>query len=224
MKNLNGIMIRVNLQEGYTEKLTTFLSNEEYECVFMVKHEGKLKDNPHYHIGMITQATIQTVRARLKQSLETQGNKLYSMKKWDKDKKFIQYCLHECDTMDEVRSAVKINKNYSGIWYSEATLEQLLQASKVIQDNIKANSPHKVMIEVYNTIDWELVRSDRDIFKFIMRAYIDRGDWLPNRYQIERYMNYIKVMRAQILDKTSGDGNAQERFLDGLYDNYFLRY
>ncbi len=65
--------------------------------------------------------------------------------------------------------------------------------------------------------------SDVILFKYIMRAYISRGDWLPNHHQILRYMNYLRVMRAQILDHTTGNQNHQEEFLDQLYKNYFLR-
>lgn len=162
------------------------------------------------------------MRARLKKALDTQGNKSYSMKKWDTDKKFIQYCLHECDDMEDVQRTVLVNTKYGNTWYDDETLEHLMKASKVIQDNIKANSPHKVMIEVYHTIDWDECRGDRDIFKFIMRAYIDRGDYLPNKYQTDRYMNYIKVMRAQILDSKEVQPIHQERFLDDLYENYYL--
>lgn len=219
----NGIMIRVNLLEGYSQKVNDFLQDEDYECKFVVRHDGQHKDNPHLHIAILTKITIQTMRARLKKALECQGNKSYSMKKWDTDKRFIQYCLKECDDMEDVRRTVLVNDKYGNIWYDEEQLEHMMKASKVIQDNIKANSPHKVMIEVYQTIDWEECRGDRDIFKFIMRAYIERGDYLPNKYQMDRYMNYIKVMRAQILDSQTDDKNHQERFLDDLYENYYLR-
>lgn len=219
-----GIIIRVNLQEGYSALINSFLEDEDFECKFVIRHAGKHKDNPHLHISLITNLSIPTTRARLKKCLNTQGNKQYSMKKWNLDKKFIQYCLHECTTMEEVRSSITHNTKYGGsTWWDEPTLQQLLKQNLVIQTNIKANQPHKVMVDIYNTIDWEMHISDVILFKYIMRAYISRGDWLPNHHQILRYMNYLRVMRAQILDNTTGNQNHQEEFLDQLYKNYFLR-
>lgn len=54
----NGIMIRVNLQEGYTAKVNDFLDDEDYDCKFVIRHEGKHKDNPHLHIAILTKITI----------------------------------------------------------------------------------------------------------------------------------------------------------------------
>ncbi len=221
---ITGICIRVNLQEGYSDLINQFLKDDDFDCVFAIRHNGKNNDNPHLHIAITTKLTIPTTRARLKKSLNCTGNKQYGMKKWDLDKKFIQYCLHECTEMDEVHAVITHNRKYgNSIWWDDQILKTLLKQHLVIATNIKANQPHKVMVDIYNTIDWDTCYTDSTLFKYIMRAYISRGDWLPNYHQVSRYMNYLKVMRAQILDNTTGNKNHQEEFLDQLYRNYFLR-
>lgn len=220
----NLLMVRLNIQEGFTA-LTQRIPQDlfqagELDAIFVIKHMGKNKDNPHYHIALTTSLTSQTLRARLKIYFGIKGNGAFSLKKWDGDPKFIQYCLHECKTMEDVQANLMMN-TYK--FYTPSVLEQMLQNSADIQDNLRKNTPKKIMIEIYNTLSPDRGYTNQCLFRAIMKYYIARGDWLPNKFQAERYINYLRVMINEREDAKRGNTQGVDRFIDELYENYFLR-
>lgn len=223
MYSMNHISIRLNQVEGFRQKMLDFFSGEDYECVFIISHQGKHKDNPHWHLAVITKCTIQTLRARLHAAVGCKGNKQVSMKKWDGKRKYIQYCLHECKTIDEVNDTIEVNRNYAGQWWTDDELKEMLRLTTVITDNIIQNRPKKVMIEIFERLDMSRGYTDQCLFREIMRYYIDKGDWLPNKHQAERYINYLKMMIAEVRDQVRDDTQNMDYFIDRLYENYFLR-
>ncbi len=45
---LTGIVIRVNLQEGYSELINQFLQDDDFDCVFAIRHKVKTMTIPTY--------------------------------------------------------------------------------------------------------------------------------------------------------------------------------
>lgn len=219
---MNHISIRLNQCEGFLQKMKDFFQDEDYHAVFCISHQGKNKDNPHWHLGVITKITIQTLRARLKTAVGCVGNKQVSMKKWDGKRKYIQYCLHECLTMEDVQDTIVMNKNYSGQWYSDDELQEMLNLSRAIKNNIIENRPKKVMVEIFEGLDMSRGYTDQCLFREVLKYYISKGDWLPNKHQAERYLNYLKMMIAEVKDQGREDTQNVDYFIDNLYEKYFL--
>ncbi|WP_445775542.1 hypothetical protein, partial [Shewanella sp.] len=110
---LHSLAIRLTLREGYTE-LTNKIDTDvfapgELESIFIIKHLGKHQDNPHFHFAVVSSLSTQTLRARLKKYYNCKGNETLSIKKWDGQDKYLQYCLHECTTVDEVNRDILQN-------------------------------------------------------------------------------------------------------------------
>jgi len=192
----------------------------ELQEIFIIKHMGKNQDNPHFHMALKSTLTTQTLRARLKKYYTCKGNETLSVKKWDGKDKFIQYCLHECKTLQEVNDNLLLNTMPS---VGQEELGELLKKHLTMSLIIKENRPKKVMIEIYEKLDMNRGYTDQCLFQEIMRYYIAKGDWLPNKFQAERYLNYLKMMIAEYRDSTRDDSMNMDYFIKRLYENYFLR-
>ncbi|WP_445775543.1 hypothetical protein, partial [Shewanella sp.] len=134
--------------------------------------------------------------------------------------KYLQYCLHECTTVDEVNRDILQNTFPS---LTQDRLALLLQNHQAIAIVIKEGAPRKVMTELFEKLDLTRGYTDQSLFRIILRYYIDKGDWIPNKFQAERYLHYLKVMLAQHSDLARGDTQSVDRFIDNLYEKYFLR-
>lgn len=80
-----GVFIRLNEHEGYEQHLKKcFHDKEEYTHILGVKHRGSRGENPHWHILISTQQSIDAVRKRIKLFFkEGKGNAHCSIVPWD---------------------------------------------------------------------------------------------------------------------------------------------
>lgn len=91
-----GYCIRVDAIEGYLEKIKALEYVTDYQSIISVKHMGKEKTNPHYHLVIKTNVKQQTLRVRMKKVFsEGKGNGHLSVKVWDGDDKAVSYLFHE---------------------------------------------------------------------------------------------------------------------------------
>jgi len=203
----NKFFVRINLYDGYESKIKEFYSDREsYPKVFIGFHIGKTGENPHYHVVHTTDKpiTISTMRKRFKQVFtQGKGNGHISVVNTDNEVKTIGYIYHED------RKLVPLICH----GYTDQELQDAQESNAEIQDEIKSKSPMKILEQVYEKLQarpctqtytdhYGQIRYRKrwhheEIFNAIMDAYNEKGDWMPNRFQMERYIMKIQQMLNQ---------------------------
>lgn len=217
------LAIRLNMFEGYEEKLNFFSPGETFESVFGIRHQGKNKNNPHIHFAVECWTTEQTLRARIGKIFDfAKGNKNHSVKQWDGDDTYIQYTFKELKDYNQLSDVLVINSRTGG-FLAHGDLEKLHQRSRLVAEEIKENTPTKICLKIAEQIiESEIRISDFEIFRQICLYLMTKGKFLPNKFQAERWIIQVKVCIAQIKDGRSGGTKSQEDVISNLYENYFL--
>lgn len=65
----NGFCVRVQAIDGYASKILSLVLVKDYESIVSMKHVGKTKSNPHYHLVIKTQVKDQAFRVRMKKNI-----------------------------------------------------------------------------------------------------------------------------------------------------------
>ncbi|WP_445772280.1 hypothetical protein [Rheinheimera sp.] len=217
------LAIRLNMFEGYEEKLSFFTPGETFESVYGIRHQGKAKNNPHIHFAVESWVSEQTLRARIAKIFDNQkGNKNLSVKHWDGDETYIQYTLKELKDYAHLSEVLVVNSRTGG-FLAVGTLEQLHARSRLVANEIKENTPTKICLKIAEQIiESEIRITDFEIFRQICIYLMTKGKFLPNKFQSERWIIQVKVCIAQIRDGRSGGTKSQEDVISQLYHNYFL--
>lgn len=91
-----GFCMRVDMLEGYGDKIKALEMNADYKAVVAVKHHGSTKENPHYHLVVRTEVHMQAFRVRMRKIFDQgKGNGHMSIKSWDGNNDAISYMFHE---------------------------------------------------------------------------------------------------------------------------------
>lgn len=219
------LAIRLNQFEGYEEKLASFFTpGETFDAVYGIKHMGKTSKNPHWHFAVEAWYGKDTIRARIAKEFDKEkGNKNHSVKEWNGDDTYIQYTLKELKDYENIDDVLVCNSRTGGFLMT-GILEKLHARSQMIVEEIKENTPAKICARIADMmLESDIRVTDYEIFRLICKYLMNRGKFLPNRFQAERWILQVKVCIAQIKDaKTEGEKN-QEWLIEGLYKDYFLR-
>lgn len=197
--------LRLNEYDGYYDQLCTMFDDDLFKWVCVVHHTGKKKENPHYHAVF---KTIGITKKQLQDLIVTRftkakGNKNYSLVLSDGSVKTKSYLFHE-DT------PVEYSKNLT-----PEELEEFQVVNLQIQNEVKENTPNKIIDRVYQALQPQRYPPRPEIvFACIMKDLMSRGEWIPNKFQMERWINRIRAQFAI-------DTGTQDQFIRILYAEMF---
>lgn len=107
----NNYHLRLNEYPGYSQILQDLKNQDRFPLFLTIRHEGKLKENPHFHIVLQTLQKTATLRTFLKSKFTLgTGNGHMSLKCWDGKDQLIQYMFHEHDC--ELITQVGVSTEY----------------------------------------------------------------------------------------------------------------
>ncbi|WP_445779404.1 hypothetical protein [Shewanella sp.] len=214
---MNTYSLRLDEKQDYKDLI---LQMEEMGQMFVVKHQGKKKNNPHFHFAIQTDVKKDAYRKRLKKIFtKGSGNGHMSLKDWDGEMLYIQYLTHECKDINELKDNILINT----IGYDDATLVDLLARSRNIVDGMTANNPVNVVQKIIVRLTEEKVFKPTPslIFHMIMEWYgKQEGKWYPNRFQMDNYIMYILGQMSRIADAPSGGNDEWTAFKERMWYKY----
>lgn len=95
----SGYFVRIDEHEAYAEIIKNLSEiHPDFHRIFAMRHVGKFKENPHFHLVITTVIKLQTFRVRMKKLFtKGTGNGHMSIKVWDGDEKALSYLFHEED-------------------------------------------------------------------------------------------------------------------------------
>lgn len=203
MSTSNKFCVRINLYDGYESKIKEFYSDQEaYPKVFIGFHIGKSGENPHYHIVHTVDKSVthSAMRKRFKTVFTLgKGNGHISIKEWDGKIDAIAYIYHE--DMQLIPTLIH--------GFTDEEIVKAKDINSEHQATIKGGSPTKMLEQVYEklmakpippAINYmgEMVPRKRwgheELFDAILDWYKAKGDWMPNRFQLVRYIMKLQTM------------------------------
>lgn len=204
--------IRLKRCENYDQLLQETFYAKRFSKVLGVTHTGKNENNPHYHIMVDTDYTQQALRKHL-QTIFTlgKGNGHISIKIFDGARKGYSYVFHEHE-----RSGfeVVLNRGFTG-----GELEEFKTMHLQIIENIKDNTPMKMLERVCENLIKEKPNKWRyywdDIAYLIWDDLKARGAWMPNKFQLERYILKVTEML------TTPESRQWQCWKEQIMEHYF---
>lgn len=176
--------IRLQNYPTYDEKVQTIFSSDRFNRTIRVHHTGRKKDNPHWHLLVECDYKKPALRAELKKhfTLAT-GNKHISIKDWDGNIKATAYLFHEGTEPDLIRN------------FTQEEIDNARQMNTQVQATIKSNAPVKIIQDAvdYFTEQGNYTPHQKHIFDFVYDRLRSSGDWLPNKFQFERWAVRIQA-------------------------------
>lgn len=196
-------VLRLQSCDGYSQMFSNVF-NDRFSRVLCVPHTGRQGDNPHYHFAFTCDYKQPALRAHLKKYFDKgSGNRHLSLKKWDGSPKACSYMFHEG----------------TDVFYRRGFSDEEINVFKVVNDNvrklIKKNAPAQIVqdaTEFFHGKD----PAHSVLFMWIMNRLMKNGDWLPNKFQIERW-----IMRIQANLK---DAVSWKSYLVRLYEHWYGDY
>ena len=193
-------VIRLQQLDGYQQEFSNVF-NSRFTRVLCVPHTGKKGDNPHYHFAVTCDYKQQALRAHLKKHFtKGRGNRHVSIKVWDGGDKACSYMFHE-----GTEPLMKIG-------FSDRQIEDFKMMNERIQTDIKKNAPAKIVEDATEHF-WGKNPSHATIFMWIMNRLRANGDWLPNKYQMDRW-----ILRIEANVRTDTEWKS---FLINLYEGWY---
>lgn len=207
---MNEWFLRVNEYEEYYDALCALFDDSIFKWVLMVHHRGKKKENPHFHAVFRSEITERELRDRLTAVLtKAKGNKNYSLKASDGSVKVKAYLFHE-------DSPVEYSKGVS-----EAEIQSFQDHNLEVQKGLKENTPHKIIDAVIARLDAQNrqgIPSHALCFRLLMEELVTRGDWIPNKYTVERWINKVRANYAQ------KSKDSCKTFVSTLYGEWYPQF
>lgn len=196
-------VLRLQAHDGY-QSLFSNVFTDRFSRILCVPHSGKKGDNPHYHFALTCDYKQPALREHLKKYFNKgKGNRHLSLKQWDGDPKACSYMFHE-------GTELIMNKGFT---------DEEIEVFKVMNDNvrqaIKKNAPAQIVQDATEYFKGQ-DPSHQVLFMWIMKRLRDNGDWLPNKFQMERW-----IMRIQANLKTDKEyGSYLVRLYECWYGNF----
>lgn len=170
--------IRIQALTDYNQKILEIFTTDRFSRTVRVHHTGRKGNNPHFHIVVDCDYKMPALRMELKKHFTlAKGNTHLSVKRWDGDIKAVAYLFHEGTDVDMVRG------------FTPEELSQARLINEATQERIKKNAPAKIVedaTEYFKNIH-NFAPSRKDVFDFIYDRLRCNGDWLPNKFQFERW-------------------------------------
>lgn len=196
-------VLRLQAHDGYKDKFDDVF-NARFSRVLCVPHSGKKGDNPHYHFAFTCDYKLQALRVYFKKHFDQgKGNRHLSLKSWDGDRKACSYMFHE-GTQPVLRRG-----------FTDEEIEEFKSINEGIKEAIKKNAPAQIVADATEHFKGQ-DPGHQILFKWIMLRLRANGDWLPNKYQMERW-----IMRIQANLK---DDVQYGSYLSRLYESWYGQY
>jgi len=193
-------VLRLQACDGYRQKFDNVFT-DRFSRILGVPHTGRKGDNPHYHFAFTCDYKQNTLREYLKKHFDQgKGNRHLSIKKWDGDPKACSYLFHE-GTETIIRRG-----------FTDEEIESFKLINENIKQAIKKNAPAQIVTDATEHFAGQ-DPTHQDLFKWIMIRLRANGDWLPNKYQMERW-----IMRIQANLK---DDTQYGSYLVRLYESWY---
>lgn len=196
--------VRLDDREGYADTVSDlFQDSIRFPRVLVVKHKGKSGENIHYHMAVVSDRKQQAFRKELKKLFtKGKGNGHMSLKDWDGKKEYLTYMFHEED------AEVIYQRNFT-----EEELKTLREVGQDVKLAVKENSPTKIC-----EIMAHRFRGSQPTAWDLKRAILDhcraKGDWFPNRFQMDRWTMSIQCLLAE-------DQNDWEALRESWINSYY---
>lgn len=204
---MNNYTIRLKALDGYRALIPEFFGSERFTRAICVPHTGRKGNNPHYHFLITTDYKIPALRIAMKRVFTLgKGNGHISIKDWDGEIRMMAYMFKE-DTLEI------FNKGFP-----QEYLDDAKQLCVSVKSDILKNAPSTIVRDATeffygNRKDPRNPVSHQEIFMWIMSRLRSNGDWLPNRFQMERW-----ILRIQANIYTDNEFQSLEKM---LYETWF---
>lgn len=205
--NYDGYCVRVVALDGYLDKIAGLLICPDYISMIAVRHLGKNRDNPHYHIVIKTAVKQQAFRVRMKKVFDMgKGNAHMSIKEWDGALEAISYLFHENESDDVIVARKNI---------SDETIEKARERNRDVQTKIekaKERASWRLEEALYQqimndpTIRKEYVYHEQRIAEELVLLALRNDKYVPNDYQLKAMVTKI---RFKLLN---GNVRSEEEF------------
>lgn len=196
--------IRLQNIPTYDEKCKEFFTYERFTRLIRVHHLGKQRNNPHWHFCVECEHKQDALRKAMNRKFDLgKGNKHISIKAWDGELKAVAYMFHEGTEPDLIHG------------FDVQEIETARQINITTQKRIKDNAPTSIVQEAseYFIENENTNPNMRQIFDFIYDRLRANGNWLPNRFQFERWAMRIQ---ANIRNDRQWSSYKEELF-DSMY-------
>lgn len=198
--------VRLDDREGYVDVIPALFEDAvRFPRVLVVRHEGKSGENIHYHMAVVSDRKNQAFRKELKRLFtKGKGNGHMSLKVWDGKKDYLTYMFHE------ENAEVVFNRRFE-----DEELKELRKVGQDIKLSVKENSPTKICEIVAHAFRgsqpsaWELTRAVLDHCR-------EKGEWFPNKFQMERWVMSIQCMLAE-------EESDWKSLREGWISSYYIR-
>lgn len=197
-------VLRLQEHKGYSDSFDVVFG-VRFDRVLCVRHTGKTGENPHFHFVFKTDYKDSALRKYLKGHFnQGKGNGHMSLKEWDGRDDAVSYMFHEGG--DPI-----LNKGWE-----DDEIRRLREKDKVIRSEmVDPKGVCDIIAEVMK-VEYERLSDQQDrknIFTQLFYYYKKRGDWFPNKFQCERYINKIRMLVTP--DRNDG------WLINLMYNEYF---
>lgn len=185
--------LRIQEYDNYFDTLVKWFSSPVYDRVLLVHHSGKVKENPHFHAVFTTSLSEDEIRKEISTRFQLgKGNKHHTLKVSDGNIKVKSYLLHEDTPFEYVKG------------FTQEELSEFEQKNLQVKKDIKEKPRDKLkdrvlqkMIDTYLVGDgfhsWDQLAVKKLIFDLIYEDCETRDDYLPNKFCMERIINYVQM-------------------------------
>ncbi|AXQ65655.1 MAG: putative replicase [Cressdnaviricota sp.] len=212
--------LRLKALDGYAALFPDVFVEDRFTHVLHVHHTGKNRDNPHYHfILKCDYEKKDTLRRYLRSHFTlAKGNKHISLKDWDGDVKACSYLYHEDTPVTNVRGFTDEElEEFKTI--NEEVKRSQTKIPVILERVIKRKQNYKIYDHDFSEDNYYTPSHDehRDIFNLILDELRKSGDWVPNKFQMERYINKVRLT----LVSSTTDFRS---FQNNLYNEMFPKF
>ena len=212
-------VLRLQALDGYQAKFADVFT-DRFSRVLYVHHTGKNGDNPHYHFCFTCDYRKDALRKYLKGHFDlASGNKHLSLKDWDGSIRACAYLYHEGTSVSNLRGFTNAElEEFSTI--NRDVKQSQVKIPAILEKVVKRLTQMKVYGHKHDPGAYYIqdVCSDhRNIFNLILDECRKSNDFVPNKFQMERYINKVRLMMTT-------KPSDYRKFEHELYYQYFPNY
>lgn len=175
--------IRINEHLGYKQSIIEVFNRDRFKRVLCLPHSGRKGDNAHFHLVIDSDYNQDALRKELKKYFsQGKGNQHMSIKVWDGDTKACSYLFKEETEPIIVKG------------FSDKEIYNFKKQDQFIKETIDAGQPKKVIEIIAKSCKSEDKWKHKDICFKIFDYYRSKGDWMPNKFQMERYIRAVQTL------------------------------
>jgi hypothetical protein len=195
-----GYCIRIDERAGYIEKIPGLALYTEITHLVVVKHRGRSRENPHFHLVVRAFIKLPALRAKLRKIFDNgKGNGHMSIKAWDYKEEALSYLFHE----EEVDTPLLLKG------WSDQEVSGWKARNTQVQKDSQGASYKAVDLAIMqlerdlngSAASWEVIE-DEYIFNVIMGCIRDTKLHWPSKFQMRHYIDQVKKEIAQRDDDT----------------------